>query len=83
MARLDIDAEDKEKYAEQIGSILDYFAKLDAVDVEKVAPLDFITELKNVWREDVAERIFLREKVLAEAPEIEDGQIIVPQVLNK
>lgn len=83
LARLDIDAADKEKCAEQIASVLDYFEKLNSIDTENVEPLDFVTDLKNIWREDAQKVIYSRDKVLAESPELKDGQIVVPRVFGK
>ncbi|MFH0814678.1 MAG: Asp-tRNA(Asn)/Glu-tRNA(Gln) amidotransferase subunit GatC [Candidatus Falkowbacteria bacterium] len=90
LARLEITTAEKEKYAEQIASIIDYFGKLNAIDMKNVEPLDFITELKNVWREDEAAQFFDKEKTLAacprtrdaarEAPELKDDQIVVPNI---
>jgi len=82
LARLDFSEQEKEKYIEQISIILEYFQKIDSVDTDKVKPLDFITELKNVWRIDEEKQIFSQKKCLAEAPKLKEGHVIVPQILD-
>jgi aspartyl-tRNA(Asn)/glutamyl-tRNA(Gln) amidotransferase subunit C len=83
LARIDIDVADQQKYAGQIAAILAYFEKLNSVSTANVEPLDFVTELKNIWREDAAKQIFSQDKVLAEAPALKDGQVVVPRILSK
>ena len=80
LARLDISEAEKEKYAEQISAILDYFEQLKELDTTGVEPLAQVFDLKNVKRADVAARLYSPDKVLAEAPELEKRQIKVKGV---
>ena len=79
--RLDISEKEKEKFSDQISSVLDYFEQLSELDTENVAPLDHVFDLKNVTRPDEVKAPFSEDKVLAEAPEIEKRQIKVKKVL--
>ncbi|NQT49155.1 Asp-tRNA(Asn)/Glu-tRNA(Gln) amidotransferase subunit GatC [Candidatus Kuenenbacteria bacterium] len=80
LARLDITEKEKEKYAEQISSILDYFEQLKELDTEGVEPMSHVFDLQNIDREDKVKQIWSQDKVLAEAPELEKRQIKVKGV---
>jgi len=77
LARFDIKEEEKEKYAEQISAILDYFKELNELDTTGVEPLTHVFDLENVLRPDTIKENFSADKVLAEAPAIEKRQIKV------
>ncbi|KKR98222.1 MAG: Aspartyl/glutamyl-tRNA(Asn/Gln) amidotransferase subunit C [Candidatus Uhrbacteria bacterium GW2011_GWF2_41_16] len=52
LARLQITEEEAERYRVQIGSILEYVAKLQSLDTEGVPELAHGSGLSNVWRTD-------------------------------
>lgn len=52
LARLDLTAEEKKKFAKQLSSILDYISELGKVNTEGVEPTSQVTGLKDVSRED-------------------------------
>lgn len=52
LARLKLRDEEKEKFRDQLSSILDYFEKLARVDTKNVPIISQITDLKNVARKD-------------------------------
>ena len=82
LARLDLDAEMIDKFAGQIGAILDYVDKLNEVDTDGVRPTSHAISLTNAFREDEQIDHLERDKVLANAPEKEDGNFIVPKVVG-
>ena len=82
LARLDLDAEMIDKFAGQIGTILDYVDKLNEVETDGVRPTSHAISLTNAFREDEQIDHLEREKVLANAPEKEDGNFIVPKVVG-
>ncbi|MEK7159378.1 MAG: Asp-tRNA(Asn)/Glu-tRNA(Gln) amidotransferase subunit GatC [Patescibacteria group bacterium] len=82
LARFEVPEDEKEKYAEQISAILDYFKKLNELDTTGVEPLTHVFDLKNVTRPDVARKDFSADKVLAEAPALEKRQIKVDKVFQ-
>ena len=66
-----------------IGNILGYVNELSQLDTTGVEPTYQVTDLENVWRDDVvAEGAVSREQLLALAPAQNDDQIKVPKVLN-
>ena len=82
LARLDLDAEMIDKFSGQIGTILDYVDKLNEVDTEGVRPTSHAISLTNAFREDEQTEHLERDKVLANAPEKEDGNFVVPKVVG-
>lgn len=81
LARLNLTEEEKLKYAEQLGSILQYVDKLNELDTEGVEPLDHILPVFNVFREDKVNSGPDREEILANAPLVEEGQYRVPKII--
>ena len=82
LARIELSAEEKERFSGQLDRILEYFEKLNAVDVSGVEPMAHAMPLYNVWRADAAEEGFAPEEALANAPAQRDNQIIVPKVVD-
>jgi aspartyl-tRNA(Asn)/glutamyl-tRNA(Gln) amidotransferase subunit C len=82
LARLDLDEESIEKFAGQIDEILGYIEKLNQVDTRDVKPTSHAISLKNAFREDEEKQPIDRELALANAPEKEDGNFVVPKVVG-
>ncbi len=82
LARLDLDETAIEKFAGQIDTILDYVDKLNEVDTEGIRPTSHAISLTNAFREDEPKEHLDREKALANAPEEEGGNFIVPRVVG-
>ena len=82
LARLNLDVEMIDKFAGQIGTILDYVDKLNEVDTEGVSPTSHAISLTNAFREDEQIDHLERDKALANAPEKEDGNFVVPKVVG-
>ncbi len=82
LARLDLDAESIDKFAAQIDEILGYIEKLNQVDTEGIKATSHAISLTNVFRDDEQRPHLDREKVLANAPEKEEGQFVVPKIVG-
>jgi len=82
LARLELSEEDRQRFARQLGSILEYCAKLNELDTERVAPTSHVLAVSNVFRDDVPGTPLAREAVLERAPEHEDGFFKVPPVIE-
>ena len=82
LARLDLDDDMIDKFAGQIGTILDYVDKLNEVDTEGVRPTSHAISLTNAFREDEQIDHLAREKVLANAPQKDDGNFVVPRIIE-
>jgi aspartyl-tRNA(Asn)/glutamyl-tRNA(Gln) amidotransferase subunit C len=83
LARLELTAEELEKYGGQISAILGYIEQLQEVDVDGVEPTAQVTGLTNAWREDEVNDWPKDENILAlnDAPGKEGRNIKVKRVL--
>lgn len=82
LARLDLQDDEKEKFAEQLDAILQYIQKLDELNTDDVEPTSHVLPLVNVMREDEPRPSLPIDKVLLNAPDHEDGHFKVPAVLE-
>ncbi len=83
LARIDLSDDEKQRLGRQLGDILGYFEKLNAVDVEGVEPTAHAFAVENVWREgDEPGPVFTPEDAVAQAPESRDNQVVVPKVVE-
>ena len=82
LARLDLDEKSIEKFAGQIDEILGYIEKLNQVDTEDIKPTSHAISLTNAFRDDEERDPIERGLALANAPEKEDGQFVVPKVVG-
>ncbi|MCE5171908.1 Asp-tRNA(Asn)/Glu-tRNA(Gln) amidotransferase subunit GatC [Paenibacillus profundus] len=82
LARLNLSDEEKERYTEQLNAILKYAEKLNELNTDDVSPTTHVLPIRNVMREDEVRPSLPIEKVMANAPEEEDGQFKVPAVLE-
>ncbi len=82
LSRLALSPEEEERFAAQLGHVLEYIERLKAIDVSGVEPLSFAGEASSPMREDASRPSLPREKVLAQAPE-QDGQaFLVPRIIE-
>ncbi len=82
LARLAIRDEEVEGYAESISSILGLVEQMNAVDTEGVVPMAHPQEAVQRLREDVVSETNQREALQANAPAVEAGLFLVPQVIE-
>ena len=82
LARLKIDEASIGRFAEQIGTILDYVDQLGQLDTSGIKPMSHALALTNAFREDTQIDHLERETLLANAPEQEDGCFVVPKVVG-
>jgi len=82
LARLDMDDASIDKFAGQIGTILEYVDTLNRVDTDGVTPTSHAISLTNAFREDEEKQNLGREKALANAPQKEDGNFVVPKIIT-
>lgn len=82
LAKLKLDEDEKEKYTEQIGQILDYADKLNELDTDDVVPTAYTVPMKNVLREDKVQKSLSQEKSLKNAPDQKDGHFRAPKIMS-
>ena len=89
LARLGLNDKEKEKMADELGSILGYIDKLNEVNTDGVEPVAHATGLENITRQDVAiekplgERAVESRKLVDMSPESENGFVKVPAVFEE
>lgn len=84
LARIELTEEEKEKFAKELSSILDYVGQLNKVDTKNIKPISQVTGLENVTREDnpKSKTRDLRSKLLKEAPSKKDNHFKVSKILE-
>ena len=83
LARLALDADEKERMRSQLDAILGYVEQLRRVDTDGVEPTAHVLPLVNVLREDEVRPSYPVETMLANAPDVQDGQFRVPRILEE
>jgi aspartyl-tRNA(Asn)/glutamyl-tRNA(Gln) amidotransferase subunit C len=83
LARLDIAPDEQERMRGQLDAILGYVEQLRQVDTAGVEPTAHVLPLVNVFREDEVQPSYPEEAMLANAPELQDGQFRVPRILEE
>jgi len=82
LARLGIDEKDVPEYALNLSNILDLVEQMSAVDTSGVEPMAHPLELAQRLRADVVTEADQRERFQENAPKVEDGLFLVPQVIE-
>ena len=83
LARLKLNSEEEKRYAVTISAVLDYMKILNEVNTTGVEPTFQVTGLEDVYREDVAQDSGRQAKILAAMPEVENGELVVPEVFEE
>ena len=82
LARLQLTDAEKEKFAAQLNTILEYMEKLNRLDTSGVEPLYHVNELSNVFRDDTVEPSYPVEEILKNAPARSGKFFKVPNVID-
>lgn len=83
LARLKFKPEEIEKFQLELNDILGYIDMLGEVDIEDQQPLVQVNGGVNNLREDEIKESLSVEKALLNAPDSEDGAVIVPKVVGE
>lgn len=67
---------------EELNSVLEQVSCLDELDTEGVAPTPFGTDAENIYQADQKRPSIDREQVLEQAPQVQDGMIRVPRIVD-
>lgn len=82
LARIEIHSAELSDMSEQISSIVDFVDDLASIDTNDVVPTSQVTGLSDVWREDeVVNCSISQAMLLANAPAIKDGYVMVKKIL--
>jgi aspartyl-tRNA(Asn)/glutamyl-tRNA(Gln) amidotransferase subunit C len=83
LARLNLTADELDRYTHQLADILDHAQDVEALDLEGVEPMTHPVPLSNVLRDDVVRPCLDRDEVLAAAPAAESNRFAVPPILGE
>jgi len=82
LARLQISEDEIEGLSKELNDILHWVEKLDQVNTDGVEPMTSVANMSLFRRDDVITSGNIRDKVLANAPDTEDGYFLVPKVVE-
>jgi aspartyl-tRNA(Asn)/glutamyl-tRNA(Gln) amidotransferase subunit C len=85
LARIELTEKEKEKFTQELSSILDYVEQLDKVKTETTQGISQVTGLENIVREDKLPKVKdreVRKKLLKQAPEKKGDYFKVPKILE-
>ncbi len=83
LARLALSEEELQQFAGQIDDIVGHVSAVQNVDAEGVEPMSHPHSIKTTMREDVVVKTLTPEQALDQAPAVEDGRFMVPQILGE
>ena len=83
LAKLEFDAQAKQKMISDMNKILSFVGKIEELDTEGVEPLIYMTQETNVLRNDEVGQHNTKEEALKNAPDKDSDYFKVPKVLNK
>jgi aspartyl-tRNA(Asn)/glutamyl-tRNA(Gln) amidotransferase subunit C len=82
LARLELTEQEKEQFAAQLSAILKYVDQLNELDTSDVDPTSHVLDLYNVMRDDKSRPSPGIDQLMKNAPDVEDDQFRVPDVLE-
>jgi len=83
LARLSFSDEEKEELKQDLEKMIGFVEKLKEIDTTAIEPLLYITEAKNILREDEIHQTITKKEALLNAPHTDGDFFIVPKVIKK
>lgn len=83
LSKLEFDDTAKVKIEKDLQNILNLVEKLNEVDVTGIEPLIYLTDEKNILREDIVQGEVSKEEALSNAPLADSDYFKVPKVISK
>jgi aspartyl-tRNA(Asn)/glutamyl-tRNA(Gln) amidotransferase subunit C len=86
LANLELTAEEKELFSNQLAAIVEYVDQLNELDTSAVEPWSHHSagevETSYATRDDKVETSLGQQKALEQAPERDEGHFLVPRVIG-
>lgn len=82
LARLELSAEEKQSFTNQLAEIVDHVRQLETVDLSSLETSPSNSELQNHLRDDVPAPCLTRESILKNAPQATDEEIVMPKIVD-
>jgi len=82
LARLAMSQEEMQQFGSQLGNILAYVEKLNALSTEGIEPTSHVVPLSNVFRNDVTAPSLSASKAIENAPDAAATLFRVPKIIE-
>lgn len=82
LARLELTEDEKSRFTQEIGEILNYANELSKASTENITPISQISGLSNMARKDEIKNPLGEGQLLENAPSRENGYIKVKKVFE-
>ena len=82
LARLDLSADEKKRFQQQLSDILDHVAKLQKLDTGDITASSSVLPARSMLREDEPKHGLSTEGALKNAPQAASDQFKVPPVME-
>lgn len=83
LSKIKLRDDEIDKFADELGAIVEYVEQIDSVDAKDLPPTDQVTGLKNVMRSDeVVDYGISSKELLKNAPAVEENQLRVKRILG-
>jgi aspartyl-tRNA(Asn)/glutamyl-tRNA(Gln) amidotransferase subunit C len=83
LARVELSGESRDKLREQLGDIIGFVQKLQAIDTTGYSPRAYLGGFEPELRGDGAGECLSRDEVLTQAPDALNGFFRVPPVIGR
>ena len=83
LSRLALSEDELKLFAELIDEIVGAVSAVQKVDTEGVEPMSHPHSIATAMRDDVVVPTLTAEQALDQAPAVEDGRFMVPQILGE
>jgi aspartyl-tRNA(Asn)/glutamyl-tRNA(Gln) amidotransferase subunit C len=83
LAKLEFDEKSSINMQEDLKKIIGFVDKLSEIDTSNIEPLIYLSEEKNVLREDKIGEMLSQKEALSNAPKKDSDYILVPKVIKK
>ncbi len=80
LARLHFDEDELARLQPELGRIIEYVEQLAGLDLSGLEPTSHAVPLKNVLRADEPVAGLSQEEAVANGPDVERGQFVVPRI---
>lgn len=81
LSKLDLSEEEKEEAKRDMEQMLDYIDRMNELDTDGVEPMSHVFPVSNRFRDDVVTNGDGSRELMANAPEQQDGQLVVPKTI--
>ena len=81
LARLKLTDVEKQRFSNQMETIIKYIEKLNELDTQNVEPTAHVLGLKNIFRDDIAKEPLTDHDLINDSPAHNKGHYEVPKII--